>query len=77
MTRKAPHPGFLPGEKVTLQHETLGTLRLIVTHTEPSLWSGAPWGGAPWGGPWVVCTTADNNGHYRRKANDLTRGWGN
>lgn len=68
MTRTAPHPGFLPGEKVTLHHATLGPLRLVVTHTEPT-----PAGSTPW----VVATTPDGYGRYRRPATDFTRGWGN
>ena len=68
MTRSAPPPGFLPGDQVTLQHETLGTQRLIVSHTEPALFGNTPW---------VVCTTPDGYGRWRRPATDLTRGWGN
>jgi len=67
VTRTTPHPGFLPGDQVALQHELAGTLRLVVSHTETGTSLV----------PWVVCTMPDGSGRYRRPATDLARGWGN
>ena len=69
MTHVAPHPGFLPGERVTLQHPTQGTLRLVVNYTAPL--------GASTTIPLVVLTDANGHGSYRHLATELTRGWGN
>ena len=68
MTHVAPHPGFLPGERVTLQHPTQGTLRLVVHHTRPLTADAIT--------PQVVMTDANGLGCYRYLATDLTRGWG-
>ena len=68
MTRAAPHPGFLPGDQVTLEHETYGRLRLIVSHTEPATHGLIPM---------VVCTGDPGYGLFRRPATDYERGWSN
>jgi hypothetical protein len=68
MTRHAPHPGFLPGTRVTLIDPRWGALRLIVTESR------LPTNGGP---AWVTCTNADGSGRYRRPATDLQHGWGN
>ena len=68
MTRTTPHPRFLPGDKVTLEHHITGTTRLIVSHTEPAIAGSIPW---------VVCTNPNGGGRYRRLATSYARGRGN
>lgn len=63
-----PHPGWLPGEKVTLHDPRFGALLLVISHTErPSMHTASD--------PITVATFPDGSGRYRHPASSYTRGW--
>jgi hypothetical protein len=64
-----PHPGWLPGEHVTLEDRTLGRpVLLVVSHVEPtSIHTQSD--------PFTIATFPDGSGRYRRPASHFTRGW--
>lgn len=68
MNHTIPAPTYCVDDEVTITDDRIGRLRLIVASTEP----------ATFGGPdWLILTDRNGYGRWRRRANEVTRGWGN